>query len=439
MLDFKFAISLLSAAVALSSCRSLNRVTLDQRDSKRPLIEAPLDTESQPKKAEEKPHFVPVEVIKEDSTDSTLKESLVDGALYTQRAFDHLTKAGEEIFYRAKEFVKGQKAAAYQSYAQPLQCAVNVSHILNQAGYNFSGSATYAVPSLLQAIEDKGGKIYRMPKFDPAKNNKAELIDFINKEFGGKIPTGAVVAGCESEDCNGEGASAHVSILGDKNANNDLLLYHNNWFRPNNYKGARAPYMVSLENFYDLERPREWMPTPWLNLKRNADGKVIDFVSKTPGIDDLDPLNGKYVIKIALTAEILKDIEDKNFYKHHNLVIGSNPNNNFFARESKREVCRANYPFSQVDARMSPNGQRQDKVYAELALYKKYGSTFRDYNFEFVILEKKSGWIKIKTYDANTFWGESKDPNYNLGEIWLRSNDLPGVRLYECFEKGTNY
>lgn len=379
---------------------------------------------------------LPEPVEENEQVKLILKEDLVDNPTYFQRAFDLLTPRGSEIFYNAKEFIKQQKQPNFQSYAQPLQCATNVSHVLNISGYNFTGAAVYAVPGLLKAVTDLGGKVYQLPLFDQNSRNKQNIIDYINSEFDGKIPTGALVAGCESIECEGAGASAHISIVGDKNSNNDLMLYHNNWLRPNNLKGQRVDHMVSLENFYDLERPREWMATPWLNFIRNAEGDVIDIISKSPMIDDLDPFNGKYYIKIAVLPEILTEIQTKNFLPHHKLVINSNPHNDIFAFESKREICRSKVPFRAIDARSAPGGAVQEKVYDELREYVA-GETFYDYNFEFVITESSTDdmWAKIKTYDANIFWGSSTDSNNTFGEIWIKNDP----NLFECFEKGSNY
>jgi hypothetical protein len=427
---FLFALS----AVLLQSCVKPNKRTVE-------FGKAPISSPKEEPKTSDKqkdvevPHFP--DVVEDDNyTDPVLKEELVDGATWTQRAFDKLTPTGNEIFYRAKEFISGQKSSRFQTYAQPLQCTTNVSHVLNQAGYNFTGAATYAVPSLLDAIENLGGKVHVLPLFDRETGSKDAIIKYINEHFDGKIPTGAVVAGCESIDCQGEGASAHVSILGDKNAKNDLMLYHNNWLRPNNLKGERIEYMVSLENFYDLERPREWMATPWLNLRKDASGKITDIISKSPMIDDLDPFNGKYHIKIAILPEIQKELDKNELLTHHGLVIDTNPHNNVFAFEKDRDVCRSDVPFRNIDARVSPNGAVHKTVYDELNQYVP-GQTFMDYNFEFVITKISSdgNWVRIKTYDANMFWGSTTDSSYTFGEIWIKA----GAGLYSCFEKGTSY
>jgi hypothetical protein len=372
--------------------------------------------------------------IDEPNPKPTPEEQLVDGAIFKDRAFDLLTGTGVEIFYQAKEFVKDQKQAAYQSYAQRLQCVRNVSHVLNKTGYSFTGSATYAVPAFLSSIKSQGGDVIQLPLYNGTRTSKEEIIDMLNKNFSDGIPTGAIIAGCMSENCDGEGFSAHVAIVGDKNAENDIMLYHNNWYRPNNLKGQRKAHMVSLENFYDLERPRQWMATPWINLTKNDEGLITDFESKLPGIDDLDPLNGDYYIKIALMPDLKKEVDLKSKVAHHRLVIKNNQHTAFLSAEKKRKICRTTRPFRTIDPRAAAGSSMKSAVYDEIAQYER-GKTFFDYNFEFIITDDSASngnWVKIKTYDANIYWGESKDPTYKFGEIWI-ARDLH----YNCFEKGT--
>ena len=163
---------------------------------------------------------------------------------------------------------------------------------------------------------------------------------------------------------------------------------------------------------------------------------ITDFESKLPGIDDLDPLNGGYYIKIALMPDLKKEVEQKETYKvpHHELVIDSNPHNAFLASEKTRKICRSTLPFKDMDPRAAPRSTTRSAVYDEIALYER-GKTFYDYNFEFIITDDSASngnWVKIKTYDANAYWGESKDPSYEFGEIWI-ARDLH----YTCFEKGS--
>ena len=79
-----------------------------------------------------------------------------------------------------------------------------------------------AVPTFLKIIRNLGGKVYELPRYQKTKESKANIIKYLNQAFSGKIPTGAIIAGCKSQECQGEGSSAHMAILGDKNAQNDL-------------------------------------------------------------------------------------------------------------------------------------------------------------------------------------------------------------------------
>lgn len=427
----KFAI-IPAAMITMTSCKSFSQKDVRSlSEPEKQSIQRPDPTE-----VPEKPKFIPPTPVAEGDILPVEREILVDGAIYYSRAFDLLTPSGLDVFHNAKEFISEQKEARFQSYAQRLQCTVNVTHVLNKSGYNFSGAAIYAVPSFLKSVESKGGKVIQLPKYEGTPESKQKIVDMINAEFSGNIPTGAVLAGCMSEDCEGEGFSAHLAIIGDKNASNDVMVYHNNWFRPNNLKGQRMQYMVSLENFYDLERPREWMATPWLNFKKDGNGKIVDIISRTPGIDDLDPLNGGYYIKIAMMPDMIKDIEDNKSVLHHKLVVTNNPHTAVFAHEKSRKICRSTIPFKDLDPRAAAGSAKKSDVYDEISQYKR-GETFFDYNFEFVILDERANdgeWVKIKIYDANMYWGQSKDKNYKFGEIWIAKD-----QNYQCFEKGTDY
>jgi hypothetical protein len=59
---------------------------------------------------------------------------------------------------------------------------------------------------------------------------------------------------------------------------------------------------------------RQWMPTPWLKVTRDANGLITDAVNLIPAIDDLDPFGGlyggvpKYHMTIALIPELAADV-----------------------------------------------------------------------------------------------------------------------------------
>jgi hypothetical protein len=59
---------------------------------------------------------------------------------------------------------------------------------------------------------------------------------------------------------------------------------------------------------------REWMPTPWIRVKRDGAGKITDAESLVPAIDDMDPFGGayggtpKYHMTLALIPELAAEI-----------------------------------------------------------------------------------------------------------------------------------
>ena len=174
------------------------------------------------------------------------------------------------------------------------------------------------------------------------------------------------------------------------------------------------------------------MATPWINLIRNEKGEIIDIKSKTPGIDDLDPLNGGYYIKVAIPPKISSELEKGDFLKHHRLIIKGNPHTDVFKSEANRKICRSKLPFKSIDARVTPDGAGQQKVLNALRQYEE-DATFLDFNFEFIIKAHSADnkWVSIKTYDANTFWGDSHDNANSYGKIWLRND----ASTFDCFEK----
>ena len=62
---------------------------------------------------------------------------------------------------------------------------------------------------------------------------------------------------------------------------------------------------------------REWMPTPWLKVTRNAHGKITDAVSAAPEIDDMDPFGGahggrpKYFMTLAIIPELAAQLRGR--------------------------------------------------------------------------------------------------------------------------------
>lgn len=386
-----------------------------------------------------------------------LKEELVENPLFEDRSFDLLTVEGAEIFSQTINYMSLQRTD-YLRDAQPLKCTVNVANVLHltwgdspyvseklgltekRSSYAFmDGSrAIDAVPVFIERAKAQGAKVVTFPTYDPKTKDQSALISFLSKEFGGKIPTGAVIAGCKAEDCDGAGSSAHLAIVGDKNKDGDILLYHNNWLRPNNLRGQRIPYMVSLEYLYDLESPRQWMPTPWLNLEKNEKNEIVSVKSVTPQLDDLDPLNGGYFIHVILLPRLVNDIKGKNTVPFHTQVVSKNKNTDLFAHEKDRLVCRSNFPFEDLQAFKSKDGSELNtEAKKDLSEYTP-GSTFLDYNFEFAILDESESRVKIKVYE-NIFWGSDSDTRNTFGSIWIPKKTDEGLPTYSCWKKGFSY
>lgn len=217
----------------------------------------------------------------------------------TTGPFDHdlLTPTGEKVFQESIKWLTDQP----NSRARPANCAYNVSDVYENAGLTRYSSPL--VPDMINAVEDRGGKVIRF-----ATRSKSDFIRIVNAELGGRIPTGALVAGCANRSCSGEAGSGHIAIMGDNDANGYAQLYHNNWYRPDNEGGQWRSNMISRQH-YNSGNPRQWMPTPWLKFVRDDSGKIADVVSAYPnlhGVDDLDPFT--YYGFIAIPKEIWREV-----------------------------------------------------------------------------------------------------------------------------------
>ena len=350
-------------------------------------------------------------------------------ALIFDRAFDYLTPTGYHIFVGMEAYLEEQKKPQFHYLAQPLQCVRNVAHILGGLGYQFPEASGYSVPHFLYQVQKMGGVVYHLPQYNAEENNRYELVHYLAERFPKGLPTGAIIAGCSQYNCLGmDQYGAHLAILGDKNEYGEVMVYHNNWLRPNNLKGRRIPYMVSLENFYMLRRPREWMATPWVYMLKDGTGKPLDFVSLLPEIDDLDPLSEKMHIKIALLPEILSEMKQGLRVPHHYELGTGNQHVNLRIKERKWQICRAKKPLRDLNVYQEPAGELNEMVKPELSSFKE-GDTFLDYRFEFASLGEKDGWISALVYDAGRYWGG----NDTFGALWLSMEDV------ECGEKGLTH
>lgn len=205
--------------------------------------------------------------------------------------FDLLTPTGEKIM-KASHYWMGVQDD-FPRYPKARMCATNVSKVLRLseiARYDQEG-----VRNLIADVGGAGGQTFRMSQ------NKAKFIEKLSAIHGGHIPAGTLVAGMSVNSSNP--GDQHVGVIGHTDRDGVVWIYQNNWYRPENEGGARKPFMVSDEN---LRRgfPRQWMATPWIQLIRNASGKITDVKTMIPAIDDMDPFNAGYATTLSIPAEI---------------------------------------------------------------------------------------------------------------------------------------
>ena len=124
------------------------------------------------------------------------------------RKYELITPTGERIMAAALQWQVDQEIRANAaSYAQPAQCARNISKVLALAGLDRYQSPL--VPQLVQQIRSNGGFVRRFPK------SRQAIASLIATEFNGRLPTGALIAGCLYESCGGNAGDGHVAVVGD--------------------------------------------------------------------------------------------------------------------------------------------------------------------------------------------------------------------------------
>ncbi len=209
--------------------------------------------------------------------------------------FDALTPTGEAVFREALAWMDEQDE--HPSYPKPRMCARNASRVLDAAG--LGDYAAEAVVNLAGNVAESGIEVL-LPR------DEAGMLRELNGLWGGRIPAGAIIAGCKRQSCWQAPGDAHAAIVGDVDDDGNILVYHNNWYRPENNGGRWADHMISREYYYDHGWRRQWMPTPWLRLVRDESGAIVDVVSVLPAIDDLDPR--QYHLRIEVPREIALEI-----------------------------------------------------------------------------------------------------------------------------------
>ncbi len=206
--------------------------------------------------------------------------------------FQRLTPTSTKLLSATRYWMDAQDEDT--RYPKPRMCATNVSKVLFLGGvtrYDQEG-----VRMMLKDVGSAGGLMVKLPQ------NKAQLIASLNTTFDkGIIPSGTLVAGLNVH--TSQPGDQHIGIIGNVDSKGTLWIYHNNWYRPENERGVRKPYMVSEAN---LRRgfARQWMATPWLTLTRDANGKITDVKSELPALDDMDPLNADFQVTLAVIPEI---------------------------------------------------------------------------------------------------------------------------------------
>ncbi len=218
--------------------------------------------------------------------------------MLTRNRFHLITPTGEKVMASALQWLKGQENEA-GSYAQPAQCANNLSRVYENAGiFNYSSPL---LSDMVDAVRNRGGLVVNLPK------SKAGIAQTIATIFGGKIPVGSFVSGCVNQDCSGEAGDGHIAMVGDIDSAGQIKIYHNNWYRPDNEGGVWKPYMIPLA-WYNSGFMRKWMPTPWIYINRNAGNQLPESIQvPLPAIDDLDPTN--YFLTVSIPAEILSEVQ----------------------------------------------------------------------------------------------------------------------------------
>jgi len=208
---------------------------------------------------------------------------------------EHPTRTGTAIFQAALYWRQHQLED--RRYPQPRMCASNVSKVLYLAGVErYSAEGVY---NLIRSVGSQGGRVYRLPQptVQNGKMDKRAFLAMLNSIDEGKIPVGMVVAGCLTAQCDAMPGEQHVGVVGQVDADGTVWVWHNNWYRPENEGGQWKNHMIYTERreLYEVEGlKRQWMATPWIKIKRDFWGKIVDAQSVLPAIDDMDPFGGAY-------------------------------------------------------------------------------------------------------------------------------------------------
>ncbi len=224
---------------------------------------------------------------------------------------EHPTRAGTAIFQAALYWRQHQLED--RRYPQPRMCASNVSKVLYLAGVErYSAEGVY---SLIRSVGTQGGRVYRLPQptVQNGKQDKRAFVAMLNSIDEGRIPVGMVMAGCLTAQCDAKPGEQHVGVIGQVDADGTVWVWHNNWYRPENEGGQWKPHMIYGDHheLYEVDGlKRQWMATPWIKVKRDFWGKIVDVQSLVPAIDDMDPFGGAYggTPHYAMTLVVLPEM-----------------------------------------------------------------------------------------------------------------------------------
>jgi hypothetical protein len=214
--------------------------------------------------------------------------------LLAKYRFERITPTGERIMASSLEWAKAQETEA-ERYAKPAQSANNVSRVLEMAGFREYSSPL--MMDMIAAVRRRGGLVVELPKESRA------VARFVEEHFEGSLPAGAIISSCLKRDCSGESGDGNISIVGNVDDQDQLHLWHNNWFRPENRPWRE--HMIPL-SWYQSGFPRKWMSTPWLTRKRNLVGALADVAVVIPELEQLDPTD--HFVTITILPEIMNEL-----------------------------------------------------------------------------------------------------------------------------------
>ena len=217
--------------------------------------------------------------------------------LVKNNRFHLITPTGQKIMASAFDWLKGQEREA-DSYAQPAQCANNVSRVYENA--EIYGYSSPLLSDIVDSVAARGGIVMKLPKDPEAMARKLKTL------WGGRIPAGSFVSGCVNQDCSGNAGDGHISLVGNIDSAGRIQLYHNNWYRPDNEGVLWKEHMIPL-SWFNAGFLRKWMATPWIYLQRDTEsGSPSTVQPALPAIDDLDPTN--YYVTLSIPAEIVDEV-----------------------------------------------------------------------------------------------------------------------------------